>query len=137
MSVDATPPEAPVPAPDWKLPSVRNIEIRRARGEPPPKLEYFRSSIPDLPEVVEFEVVLDGPVPARAMPPVLYSRSAHARRGDYVRLVGRPASAAEADGSTLSSAVMDGGPIQKMTHLDPRQQYRLESGAVCNDGRAG
>ena len=72
MSVDATPPEPPVPAIEWKLPGVREITIRRGRGEPPPRLEYFSSSVPDLPEVVEFEVVLDGPIPARALPPVLY-----------------------------------------------------------------
>jgi len=72
MPVDATPPEAPGPAIEWKLPSVREIAIRRVRGEPPPKLQYFRSSVPELPEVVEFEIVLDGPLPGRALPPVLY-----------------------------------------------------------------
>src|SRR4051794_7200276 len=72
MSVDATPPQAPGPAVEWKLPGVREIEIRRGRGEPPPQLQYFRSSVPDIPDVVEFELVLDGPVPARALPLVLY-----------------------------------------------------------------
>jgi hypothetical protein len=72
MSADATPPEPPVPPVVWELPNVRDIAIRRGHGEPPPQLAYFRSSVPDLPDVVEFEVVLDGPLPARGMPPVLY-----------------------------------------------------------------
>lgn len=72
MSTDATPPEAPGPAVEWTLPGVRNITIRRGRGEPPPQLDYFSSSIPDISDVVEFELVLDGPLPARALPPVLY-----------------------------------------------------------------
>jgi hypothetical protein len=72
MPADATPPEPAVPPVIWELPNVRDIAIRRGRGEPPPQLAYFRSSVPDLPDVVEFEVVLDGPLPARAMPPVLY-----------------------------------------------------------------
>lgn len=72
MSADATTPEQPVPAVEWKLPNVRAIVIRRGRGEPPPPLAYFTSTVPDAAEVVEFELVLDGPVPARALPPVLY-----------------------------------------------------------------
>jgi hypothetical protein len=72
MSADATPPEPPVPHVEWELPNVREITIRRGPGDAPPQLEHFRSSVPALPQVVEFEVVLDGPVPARALPPVLY-----------------------------------------------------------------
>jgi hypothetical protein len=71
MAQDSGEREPPVPGPDWSLPRLVNLTIRRSVLEAP-RLEYFRSSYPDRSDVVEFEATFDGPLPGRALPPALF-----------------------------------------------------------------
>ena len=57
--------------PDFRLPEVLGVLARRARFEPPAH-RNFESSLPALDSTVEFLVETAGPIPARALAPVLY-----------------------------------------------------------------
>ena len=57
--------------PDFRLPAVLGVVARRTRFEPPAH-RNFESSLPALDNTVEFLVETDGPIPARALAPVLY-----------------------------------------------------------------
>ena len=58
-------------APDWELPEIRKLEIRRvpfmAR-----ELKNFTSRLANHREAIEFLVQTDGPIPARGSGPALY-----------------------------------------------------------------
>jgi hypothetical protein len=71
MSADYTVPEPPVSPPNWELPNVREVTIREGSAEPP-RLEHFQSSIPAVRVAIEFDVALDGSIPGRALPAVLF-----------------------------------------------------------------
>ena len=71
MSIDQTPPLRVAPAPNWELPEVENVSIRSARFEPP-KPRHFASPLAAQPNAIEIVVTLKSPLPARALPPVLY-----------------------------------------------------------------
>lgn len=57
--------------PDFRLPAVLGVVARRTRFEPPAH-RNFTSSLPAVESTVEFLVETDGPIPARALAPVLY-----------------------------------------------------------------
>ena len=57
--------------PDFRLPAVLGVTARRTRFEPPAH-RNFESRLPALEDTVEFLVETDGPIPARALAPVLY-----------------------------------------------------------------
>lgn len=57
--------------PDFRLPGVLGVVARRTRFEPPVR-RNFESVLPTLESTVEFLVETDGPIPARALAPVLY-----------------------------------------------------------------
>jgi hypothetical protein len=57
--------------PDFRLPAVLGVTARRTRFEPP-RHRNFESSLPPLDSTVELLVETDGPIPARALSPVLY-----------------------------------------------------------------
>jgi hypothetical protein len=59
------------PKPDWRLPSVIDIKIRRVRFEPH-KHKHFKSALARFKQAIEFRVKTSGPVPARALGPALF-----------------------------------------------------------------
>lgn len=71
MTQDSGDREPLAPPPDWSLPRLVKLRIRRSVIEAP-RLEYFRSSYPDRSDVVELEATFDGPLPGRALPPALF-----------------------------------------------------------------
>lgn len=58
-------------APNWTLPEVLAIRMRRIPFEPP-KRRNFRSSFARYSEAVEFIVETDAPIPSRATSPALF-----------------------------------------------------------------
>ena len=71
MSIDSSQPMPEGPRPEWNLPEILNIEIRRIPFEPP-TLRNFESSLADYSEAVEFLVRTSGPIPARALGSALF-----------------------------------------------------------------
>jgi hypothetical protein len=71
MTTDSSKPITPGPRPDWRLPAIIGIEIRRIDYEPR-RLRHFESALSRYKEVIEFIVQTDGPVPARALGPALF-----------------------------------------------------------------
>ncbi len=59
------------PRPDHRLPRVVSIATRLVRFVPPER-RNFASSLPRLERTVEFLVETDGPIPVRALSPVVY-----------------------------------------------------------------
>lgn len=59
------------PRPDHRLPRVVSIATRLVRFEPPQR-RNFESSLPRLERTVEFLVETAGPIPTRALSPVVY-----------------------------------------------------------------
>jgi hypothetical protein len=71
MTADAGSPEPKEPRPDFELPELVDVRIRRVTYEPP-KLRNFRSALADERQAVEFVVTTDRPIPIRALGPALY-----------------------------------------------------------------
>ena len=71
MAIDSDKPTAGGPRPDWNLPDVLSIAIRRVPFTPR-QYKYFRSALSDYKEAIEFLVRLRGPVPIRALGPALF-----------------------------------------------------------------
>ena len=71
MPNDSSSPLPAGPRPDWRLPSVVDIKIRRVRFEPH-KHKHFKSALARFKKAVEFRVTTSGPVPARALGPALF-----------------------------------------------------------------
>lgn len=71
MSIDSSHPMAEGPRPEWDLPEVRNIEIRRIPFEPR-RPRNFESTLADYREAAEFLVRTSGRIPARALGPALF-----------------------------------------------------------------
>jgi hypothetical protein len=69
MAIDAMPPKDV--RPDWTLPDVLDISMRRVDFTPR-QYKYFRSSLAEFKEAIEFRVRLSGPVPVRALGPALF-----------------------------------------------------------------
>jgi hypothetical protein len=59
------------PKPDVGLPGIVSVVTRPTRFEPP-KRRNFSSELPALRSTVEFLVETDGPIPVRALAPVVY-----------------------------------------------------------------
>lgn len=57
--------------PDFRLPSIVAVQARMIDLEPP-KHRNFESRLPRVESTVEFLVETDGPIPIRALAPVLY-----------------------------------------------------------------
>ena len=62
---------AAAPPPDWRLPEVVDIQIRRIAFKPH-KLRHFESALKQFKEAIEFTVKTSGPIPARALGPALF-----------------------------------------------------------------
>ena len=71
MSIDSSQPMAEGPRPEWDLPEIRNIEIRRILFEPR-RPRNFESALASYKEAAEFLVRTSGPIPARALGPALF-----------------------------------------------------------------
>lgn len=71
MATDASRPIAGAPAPDWKLPDIIDIQIRRVQFRPH-EHKFFRSALAEHKEATEFLVRLSGPVPIRALGPAVF-----------------------------------------------------------------
>ncbi|MEO8286559.1 MAG: hypothetical protein ABI670_09005 [Chloroflexota bacterium] len=71
MSNDASYPISEGPRPDWDLPDVVDIQIRKVQFEAP-QHRNFRSALSEYRQAVEFLVRTSGPVPARALSPALF-----------------------------------------------------------------
>ena len=61
-----------LPRPDLSMPKVLDIQIRATKFEPP-RLRNFASSLSSSDDAVEFIVKTDGPIPIRALGPVIYA----------------------------------------------------------------
>lgn len=59
------------PRTDFSMPEVLDIQIRATTFEAP-RLRNFKSSLSSSDDAVEFIVTTDGPIPGRAVGPVLY-----------------------------------------------------------------
>jgi hypothetical protein len=71
MAIDAGNRQEDAPRPDWTLPELVSLDIRRVPYQPP-KLRNFESRLAQVGDVVEFVVETDRPFPARALSPALY-----------------------------------------------------------------
>ena len=71
MSVDRTQPIPTGPRPEWDLPEVLDIKVRRVPFKPR-KLRNFGSALAEFNEAMEFLVRTTGPIPARALGPALF-----------------------------------------------------------------
>jgi hypothetical protein len=71
MPVDAGQPLPAGPRPEWDLPDVLDIRVRRVPYERP-RRRHFRSALPDAKEAIEFLVLTSRPIPARAQGPALF-----------------------------------------------------------------
>jgi len=71
MSVDRAQPIPSGPRPEWDLPEVLDIRIKRVPYTPH-KLRNFESALAGFEEAVEFMVRTSGPIPARALGPALF-----------------------------------------------------------------
>src|SRR5262245_22693026 len=71
MATDASRPIGGAPAPDWRLPDIVDIQIRRVSFRPH-EHKFFRSALAEHKEAIEFLVRLSGPVPIRALGPALF-----------------------------------------------------------------
>jgi len=71
MAKDSSNPLPAEPRPDWRLPSIIDIRIRRVRFRPQ-KLKHFKSSLTRFKKAVEFKVKTSGPMPLRALSPALF-----------------------------------------------------------------
>jgi hypothetical protein len=60
-----------LPRADFSMPKVLDIQIRATKFEAP-RLRNFASSLSSNDDAVEFIVKTDGPIPIRALGPVLY-----------------------------------------------------------------
>lgn len=56
---------------NFQLPQIKDIKIKLIPYKPP-KLRYFKSSFSKYSKAIEFTVLTDGPIPVRALSPVLY-----------------------------------------------------------------
>ena len=56
---------------NFRLPQIKDIKIKEIPYKPP-KLRYFKSSSSKYSKAIEFTVTTDGPIPVRALSPVLY-----------------------------------------------------------------
>lgn len=71
MSIDSSQPLAPGPRPEWRLPNIVEIEIRRIDYRPRER-RNFESALSQYRDAIEFIVHTDGPIPARALGPALF-----------------------------------------------------------------
>lgn len=71
MSTDAGQLEPSEPQPEFDLPQVADLRVRRVPLEPAQR-RNFTSALPRLDSTVEFVVETDAPIPVRALAPVLY-----------------------------------------------------------------
>jgi len=56
---------------NFNLPNIKDIRIQQITYKPP-KHRYFESSFSKYKEAIEFKVLTDGPIPVRALSPVLH-----------------------------------------------------------------
>jgi hypothetical protein len=70
MTTDAGDRERPGPKPDFELPEVVSARTRRVRHEPVRR--NFTSALPAVADAVEVLIETAGPIPARALGPVLW-----------------------------------------------------------------
>lgn len=71
MATDSSKPMSGAPRPAWDLPEILDIKIRRVPFKPRVH-KHFKSALADYKEAVEFLVRTSGPIPARALGPVLF-----------------------------------------------------------------
>jgi hypothetical protein len=71
MSTDAGQPISQAPRPEWQLPDILDIQMRRIRYQPR-RPRNFESALSGYKEAVEFMVQTSGPIPARALGPALF-----------------------------------------------------------------
>lgn len=71
MSNDPGQREARGRRPDHRLPRILRVSTTRAAFDPPPR-RNFDSALAPVPDTVEFLIETDGPIPVRALSPVLY-----------------------------------------------------------------
>jgi hypothetical protein len=71
MSTDSGNLEPEAPKPDFELPELVDLRVRRVHFEAP-KLRNFRSTFAEQHEAVEFVITTDRPIPIRALGPALF-----------------------------------------------------------------
>jgi hypothetical protein len=73
----------PTQSPQWTLPRIVNVETRLA-SYPVPKIFYVGTERREVRQAVEITVQTDGPVPVRAISPVLFVGSTQVAEGEIV-----------------------------------------------------
>jgi len=71
MTIDDTKKEPDAPRPEWELPEIVEVRIKRIPYKAP-KLRYFESYLAKYNEAIEFLIKTDGSFPIRSLSPVLY-----------------------------------------------------------------
>jgi hypothetical protein len=71
MTIDSSKPVAHGPRPEWTLPEVVAIEMRRIEFQAR-QPRNFESALARYKKAIEFIVQTDGPIPARALGPALF-----------------------------------------------------------------
>jgi hypothetical protein len=71
MAIDSSQPIGHGPRPEWTLPGIVAIEMRRIDFQAR-RPRNFESALARYDEAIEFIVRTDGPIPARAMGPALF-----------------------------------------------------------------
>ncbi len=71
MQSDQGPPAQVSQAPDWKIPAIASVRIRKAEYRPRAP-RNFKSPLKPVPDALEIVVKLESPMPVRAIPPILY-----------------------------------------------------------------
>jgi hypothetical protein len=71
MSLDVSKPVIVDSTPEWDLPEILDIRIRRIPFKPH-RLQNFKSALSEHKEAVEFLVRTSGPIPVRALGPAIF-----------------------------------------------------------------
>ena len=71
MTIDTTQPLSGGPRPEWDLPEILDIQIKRILFKPN-QPRNFKSALAEYKEAVEFMVSTSGPIPARALGAALF-----------------------------------------------------------------
>lgn len=128
MPFDQTPPIQAERGPEWEMPSIMDVQIRRARFTPRAP-RHFDSPLAAVEDAVEITVTVDGAIPIRALSPVLWVGSQVLTESEAVGTDGRTLrfwavdQARLRDGAAMSLAWMT-DPPPTVRDTDRRFTYR-------------
>ncbi len=125
MTTDATSREPSSPRPQWKLPNILDVRIRRIPYQPS-ELRYFQSYLAKYQEAIEFLVKTDGPIPIGGLSPVLYVGDMEVTESEGVEENAYRFLAFEFDQLKEGASISLGWPNQpKEQRLETKFRYKL------------